>query len=55
MGREDPATKMWWEPIFVFYWGFLTKFVNPCILTFILWGILKQDLSEAYGGYEDYF
>jgi len=37
--RKDENEVMWWEPIFAFYWGITTKFINPCILMFILLGI----------------
>lgn len=51
MGRFEKSKKQWWEPAFVFYWGVLIKFVNPCLLTFILFGIMKTDLTKPYGDY----
>lgn len=49
MGRSDPMVKQWWESMFVFYWGILIKFINPTLLTFIVFGILKNDLAKPYG------
>jgi len=43
--------RMWWEPIFAFYWGFLIKFVNPCLLYIFLISITKTDIETPYGGY----
>jgi len=53
MGRPAEAEDqvMWWEPAFVLYWGLLVKYVNPCLLYFILIGILKDDLAKPYGNY----
>jgi len=42
---------MWWEPAFALYWGLVIKFVNPCLLYFIVVGILKNDISKPYGAY----
>jgi len=53
MGRKEDAktTVMWWEPYFAFYWGFLVKYVNPCLLYGIIVSITKTDLETSYGGY----
>lgn len=51
MGRTDPRTKMWWEPIFCIYWSFLIKFINPAALYFMFMGILLDDIKKPYGGY----
>ena len=51
VGRSDPMTKMWWEPAFALYWGLCIKFISPCVLFFMLLGILKNDIKEPYEGY----
>jgi len=51
MGRDDPKTVLWWEPIFCIYWSFLIKFVNPAALYFMFIGILLDDIKVPYGNY----
>jgi hypothetical protein len=49
--RVDPMVKLWWEPAFALYWGLCIKFISPCVLSFMLLGILKSDIEEPYGDY----
>lgn len=51
VGREDPMKKLWWEPAFALYWGLCIKFISPCVLLFMLLGILKNDIDKPYEGY----
>ena len=51
VGREDPLKKLWWESAFALYWGVCIKFISPCVLLFMLLGILKNDIKEPYEGY----
>jgi len=50
LGRTDEKMKFY-EPFFVFYWGFCIKFLIPSGLQFILVSIIKTDLVKPYGGY----
>jgi len=50
LGRTDEKMKFY-EPFFVFYWGFCIKFLIPAGLQFILVAIIKTDLVKPYGGY----
>ena len=49
--RVDPMVKLWWEPAFNLYWGLCIKYISPCVLSFMLLGILKSDILEPYEGY----
>lgn len=51
LGRSDLAIKEWWEPIFVFYWGFTVKYLIPAVLWFILCTGFRKALDAPYGGY----
>lgn len=51
LGRSDLAIKEWWEPIFVFYWGFTVKYLIPAVLWFIVCTGFKKALDSPYGGY----
>ena len=51
LGRKDPKVKGWWEPIFVFYWGFCIKFGIPLVLFFILINTCINAAAKPYGGY----
>jgi hypothetical protein len=51
VGRVDPLVKLWWEPIFALYWGLCIKYISPCVLTFMIVGIFKNDLNKPYEGY----
>ena len=44
LGRKDPEVEECWESVFLLYWGFLIKFINPYILLFILVNIFKEDV-----------
>jgi len=49
--ENEKTIVLWWEPYFAFYWGILVKYVNPCVLYYIIVGIAKTDIETAYGGY----
>lgn len=51
VGRVDPLVKLWWEPFFALYWGLCIKFISPCVLSFMIIGIFKNDIKEPYEGY----
>jgi len=51
VGRTDPMTPLWWEPAFALYWSVCVKFISPCVLLFMLLGILKNDIAKPYGDY----
>jgi len=51
MTRKEGSRRMWWEPLFAFYWGFLIKYVNPCLLYIFLISITKTDIETPYGNY----
>jgi hypothetical protein len=36
LGEEDPFKMSWWEPAFVFYFGFCCKYLIPFSLWFLL-------------------
>lgn len=55
LGREEPHKIKWYEPAFVFYWGFTIKFFIPATLWFILVGSFKNDVIKSYGGYAWYW
>jgi hypothetical protein len=51
LGRADPAKEGWWEPLFVFYWGFLIKYLIPLVLWFIMINSCVNAAASPYGGY----
>jgi len=51
LGRKDERIREWYEPFFVFYWGFCVKYLIPGTLWFILVGKAMADIKEPYGGY----
>lgn len=51
LGRADPAKEGWWEPFFVFYWGFLIKYLIPLVLWFIMINSCVNAAASPYGGY----
>jgi hypothetical protein len=51
LGRSTEGVKEWYEPLFVFYWGFCVKYLIPTTLWFILVGKFKADFETPYGGY----
>ena len=51
LGRKDETVKEWYEPFFVFYWGFCVKYLIPTTLWFILVGKIIADIKDPYGGY----
>ena len=54
LGRPEDAMgkKLWYEGIFVFYWGFTIKYLIPCVLWLILCSSVKNDFTSPYGDYE---
>jgi len=52
LGRDDPRKRLWYEPMFVFYWGFTIKYMIPCVLWLILCSAVKNDFANPYGGYD---
>ena len=52
LGRDDPTVRLWYEPLFVFYWGFTIKYLVPCVLWLILCSSVKNDFEKPYGGYD---
>jgi hypothetical protein len=42
---------LWWEPFFVFYFGFCTKYLIPFGLWFLLLFSIQDDVDDPYGGY----
>ena len=52
LGRDDPTKRLWYEPLFVFYWGFTIKYLVPCVLWLILCSSVKNDFDNPYGGYD---
>uniref|UniRef100_A0A7S3CRJ8 Uncharacterized protein n=1 Tax=Strombidium rassoulzadegani TaxID=1082188 RepID=A0A7S3CRJ8_9SPIT len=51
LGRSDPKQRGWWEPLFVFYWGFCIKYLCPVVLWFIFVNVVKTNLETPYAGY----
>jgi solute carrier family 6 GABA transporter-like protein 1 len=51
LGRNNEKVKEWYEPFFVFYWGFCVKYLIPTTLWFILIGKTIADIKDPYGGY----
>jgi hypothetical protein len=51
LGRDEPSIKKWYEPFFVFYWGFCIKYLIPTTLWFIMIGKIVADIKDPYGGY----
>ena len=51
LGRDDPTKRLWYEPLFVFYWGFTIKYLIPVVLWLILCSSVKNDITDPYGGY----
>ena len=51
LGRSMPNEVLWWEPAFVFYWGFAVKYFVPAVLWILLVGNTKSDIEKPYGGY----
>jgi hypothetical protein len=49
--QEDPTQMLWWEPFFVFYFGFCTKYLIPFGLWFLLLFSIQDDVDDPYGGY----
>jgi len=45
---EDIEMRTWWMPIFETYFGFSIKFLNPAILTFLLFQNVSNDLTAPY-------
>ena len=42
---------LWWEPIFVFYFGFCIKYLIPFILWFVWLYTIQADIDKPYGDY----
>lgn len=49
--EEDPTKVLWWEPFFVFYFGFCTKYLIPFGLWFLLLFSIQDDVDDPYGAY----
>jgi solute carrier family 6 GABA transporter-like protein 1 len=49
--RKDPDVRAWWEPIFVFYYGFCIKYLCPCVLWFLNVSNIRNMIAKPYGGY----
>merc|ERR1711988_367506 len=47
-GDKTYPVMLWYEPYFVFYWGFLVKYIIPGVLWFILLQLLKADTETLY-------
>lgn len=55
LGREEPNKKAWYEPFFIFYWGFCVKYFIPATLWFILVNQVIIDIEKPYGGYNTHW
>jgi hypothetical protein len=42
---------LWWEPYFVFYFAFCSKFLIPMGLWFLLLFTIQRDINVPYGDY----
>lgn len=53
LGRAEESKNVrgWWEPFFVFYWGFCIKYGIPYVLFFILINTCVNAAENPYGGY----
>lgn len=51
LGRYDVRIRGTTEPLFVFYWGVLIKYLIPFVLMVILISSTKGDIENPYGGY----
>jgi hypothetical protein len=51
LGRTEKGVKQWYEPLFVFYWGFCVKYLIPTTLWFILVNKVIADIKDPYSGY----
>ena len=51
LSRAQERVPSYWEPYFVFYFGFLVKFFIPWALWFLLIGVFKADIAVPYSGY----
>ena len=47
-GREEPNEVGWWEPAFVFYWGFCVQYFTPALLWFVLVGSFYDDIETPF-------
>jgi len=54
LGRPEnnKKEKLWYEWIFVLYWGFTIKYLIPVVLWLILCSSVKNDFKSPYGGYD---
>lgn len=52
LGRTNMDKRLWYEPMFVFYWGFTIKYLIPIVLWLILCNAVKNDITNPYGGYD---
>lgn len=47
-GRENLNEVGWWEPAFVFYWGFCVQYMTPALLWFVIIGSVVDDAEVAF-------
>lgn len=52
-GKNGP--ELWYEGLFVFYWGFTIKYLIPIVLWLILCSNVKNDFDSPYGGYDTHW
>ena len=55
LGRKDENQRQWWEPAFVFYWGFCIKYLIPTVLYYMLVNFFKIRIEKPYEGYPGLF
>jgi len=48
LSGPTPETRTWWMQPFEIYFGLCIKFVNPAILTYMLFEFIASDLNTPY-------
>lgn len=53
LGRpaDAPSVKLWYEPLFCFWWGLTIKYGIPLVLYILMVDQIKRDVASPYGGY----
>lgn len=51
LDTKNPLEMLWWEPFFVFYFAFCTKFLIPFALWFCLLFSIQKDINVPYESY----
>jgi len=48
LSGPTPDTRSWWMDFFEVYFGMCIKFINPAVLTYMLFEFLANDLETPY-------